>query len=199
MACKKLLSNGERNDFALACAIMLLALAGFSIAGAMLAQQQDEPSWLATWCQMPLWFRFIVGVIAGLAASIGVAEPIVPWFNRWLKARLPRYYEERDDERVPPSLTGRIERFAFTFFVVAYPGGATAGMFVWLGLKMAANWNKDAITTVSEEVYRQAARFEKLVWNRHAFVGLLTGFVSMCFAWVGGMLARFVMGLPVNP
>jgi hypothetical protein len=36
-----------------------------------------------------------------------------------------------------------------------------------------------------------------IVWNRHAFLGLLVGFVSMAFAWGGGMIARYIMGYSI--
>jgi hypothetical protein len=42
-----------------------------------------------------------------------------------------------------------------------------------------------------------AIQAEKLNWNSHAFLGLLTGLLSMAFAGAGGMIARLVMGLDV--
>lgn len=186
------------SDLALAGALALVALSGFSIALGIVTTETPHPTWLALWCNLPAWIKFVPASLVGLTISVIVAGPVVRRFNKCLKDQLPRHFEERDNERVAPWLTGMIERFAFTFVVMAYPGGAAAGMFGWLGLKMAANWNKDAITTISEEDDRKAARFEKLTWNRHAFLGLLTGFISMCFAWVGGVVARLILGLAIT-
>jgi hypothetical protein len=51
--------------------------------------------------------------------------------------------------------------------------------------------------TVDPPEERAAARFEVLVWIRHAFLGLLMGFVSMMFAWGGAMIGRYLVGVSI--
>jgi hypothetical protein len=85
---------------------------------------------------------------------------------------------------------GLTERSIFTAFTILYPVAALPAIPAWLGLKMASNWNK-ALPPHDPA----AVRAEMSIWNRHAFLGLLTGLISVSFAWFAGILARFIMGL----
>lgn len=79
-------------------------------------------------------------------------------------------------KRVPPWLTGFVERLAFSVLVgLDVPGAATA-MMGWLALKLATNWNRKDMESVA------AAR-------PFSFTALLAGLISMMFAALGGMIA----------
>jgi hypothetical protein len=119
-------------------------------------------------------FRWAVG----LALSLGLGAIVIPHLLGFIRVRsgLVRH-PVRPLPRVPPQLTGLVERFFFTVLVGLDTTGAAiipivGLMFVWLGLKMASNWNrpeqKDPTTRAS------------------AFASLLAGLVSMMFALVGG-------------
>ena len=190
-----------RNDIALAGGLVLVALAGFAIAGAILAEKQPVPTWVEYWRGLPFWFKCLIGGALGLAFSLGAGRLTIPALRDRLERELTPYHEEMEGRRIPPGVTGYIERFGFTLFAMAYPASSLTAMVGWLALKMASNWNKDLLTRAREDDLhgRLAARFEKLVWNRHAFLGLLMGFISMLFAWIGGIGARLIMGLDPNP
>jgi hypothetical protein len=106
--------------------------------------------------------RIILGLVLGFAFSLGVGGVVVPCVKSCLKRKLPEYTEERDSERIPPWLTGLIEKLAFTLFVILQPVVALPAMMAWLALKMAANWNKSVPTRSDPEKNRTAARFEML-------------------------------------
>ena len=77
--------------------------------------------------------------------------------------------------RVEGWKTGIIERFFFTIVVgLQYPG-ALPGMMMWLGLKLATNWNHPDFSQNREARTR-------------AFIALLVGLVSMSFALIGGVV-----------
>ena len=79
-------------------------------------------------------------------------------------------------KRVPPWLTGTVERFVFAVLVdFEVPGAATA-MMGWLAIKLASNWNRKDMEEVSEA-------------RAFSFTALLAGLVSMMFAALGGMIA----------
>ena len=124
---------------------------------------------------LPL-FRWLIG----FAVSLGLGALVVPHLLSFIRVRsgLVRH-PPRPLPRVPPQITGLVERFFFTTLVgVDTTGAATIPivglMFVWLGLKMASNWNrpeqKDPTTRAS------------------AFAALLAGLASMMFSLVGGWI-----------
>jgi len=79
-------------------------------------------------------------------------------------------------KRVPPWLTGFVERFVFAILVgLDLPGAATA-MMGWLAIKLASNWNrKDMEDVVAVRAF--------------SFSALLAGLISMMFAALGGVIA----------
>jgi hypothetical protein len=99
--------------------------------------------------------------------------------------------EPEPKKDIPGWYTGLVERVIFTAFTLVQPGAALPAMGGWLGLKMAANWNKGLPAHPNPARARAAAS----IWNRHAFLGLLSGLMSMAFAWSGGLLARLILGL----
>jgi len=148
---------------------------------------------MRAWSSLP-WHDIIDGVVVGLIVSLGIGWAVVSGFNCCLKSKLGR--EPKPDKRIPPGVTGTVERLIFMGLTIIQPIVALPSMGVWLTLKMAANWNKDIPTEAPKED-RKAVIAEKLNWNSHAFLGLLTGLLSMAFAGAGGMLARLIMGLDV--
>lgn len=84
--------------------------------------------------------------------------------------------KNRDIKRVPPWITGTVERLVFTVFIGSGIEAAPA-MIGWLALKLATNWNRDD-------------------WNNNpktrpfAFTALLAGLISMLFAALGGLICK---------
>ena len=146
------------------------------------------------WQGLPSVGNIIVGLGAGFGFSLFVGLVVVHYFHEWLKRKLPEITEAHPQKGIPSGITGLIERLGFTLLVIVQPAAAPTAMMGWLGLKMAANWNKDVTPAGAVD-----AEARKTAWNRHAFAAILTGLVSMGFAWMGGMLARFIMGVPLTP
>ena len=130
---------------------------------------------------MPLW-------LAGLLFSVVVGFLVTPVVQRGVDAyaRLP----ERDDSaefirRIPPNLTGTIERILFTCLVAFNVSGWLAAMIGWMGVKMAANWNS-----------AEAANFgtardvtpREIISRR--FSAIITGTASLTIAAIGGLIWR---------
>jgi hypothetical protein len=84
-------------------------------------------------------------------------------------------------EAIPASLTGLLERLFFTIVIgvrdVELTSEIPMAMVAWLGLKLAANWNRD------EHELKDKSR-------AGAVSAALAGLVSMLFAFVGGLLCR---------
>ena len=94
-----------------------------------------------------------------------------------------------DSLRVPPWLTGVVERLVFTFFVGYGMNGTATAMMAWIGFKMLTNWNRpDADTR------RRQIKFPPIKERQDnarqvragAFIALLLGLMSMLFALLGG-------------
>jgi hypothetical protein len=79
-------------------------------------------------------------------------------------------------KRVPPWLTGVVERFVFTVFVGLGVAGATTAMMGWLAIKLATNWNRKDMESLASA-------------RPFSFSALLAGLISMMFAALGGMIA----------
>lgn len=154
-----------------------------------------------------------VQIAVGVGGTVIAGHFIVGGFHRWGQNRLlPKndlrklgcceavlkgfcfdelksldYDAQASPGRIPAPLTGAIERLIFTVVVVFDPVTAAVGMAGWLGLKMAAKWNRDAPNGSGDE------------WGSGAFLAALTGLISMFIAGVGGYFIRWMMGLPVLP
>ena len=83
---------------------------------------------------------------------------------------------ESGAKRVPPWLTGAIERSFFFVLVTAGSQAVAPAMIGWLALKLATNWNHPSWNTKTEV-------------RTHALLGLLAGLVSLGFAYVGALIA----------
>ena len=121
----------------------------------------------------------VAGWIAGLTIAVVGGAIVVPLFLYALRGSLglgPKPKKPRF-ERVPPWITGVVERAVFaTLIGLGVPGAATA-MMGWLALKLATNWNRKDI-----EGNAKARPF--------AFTALLAGLVSMLFAAIGGAVCH---------
>ncbi len=118
------------------------------------------------------------GLLITLAVGHGVMEQIHHWLHKRIEPPpLP-------GKGVPPWFTGLVERAIFFLFVAAYDvPGITVSMMVWLGIKMAANWNRPGLTS-SDDSDAEARR------ARGAIAAAVLGLMSMGFALVGGLICR---------
>ena len=89
--------------------------------------------------------------------------------------------------KVPPWLTGGVERFFFTLLIALnLPNVDTVtAMLGWMALKMATHWHRPDDTTdpSDPEVSRR---------KDYAFSALLAGLMSMTFALIGGYMCLSV-------
>jgi hypothetical protein len=86
------------------------------------------------------------------------------------------------EKRLSALLTGVVERFVFAVFVGLNIQGIAPGMMAWLGLKLAANWNR---TKDGDQVQISLA-----------LTAALAGLVSMMFAAIGGVICRGYKFIP---
>jgi hypothetical protein len=98
---------------------------------------------------------------------------------RYSMGEKPKGLFKRTDKEVPGWVTGSVERLFFTVLVGRESLGAPALMLVWLGLKMATNWNHPTYKDKPEA-------------RAYAFSALLAGLVSMLFALVGGLIINWL-------
>lgn len=78
-------------------------------------------------------------------------------------------------KRVPPWLTGGLERLFFTLLVAFDVSGTPTAMIGWLALKLATNWNRPDYE-------------DKVKARSFAFSGLVAGLLSMFLALLGGQI-----------
>jgi hypothetical protein len=113
----------------------------------------------------------------GFGTSCGIGTVAVGVFHYWLTER-HLGLEPPKEKRTSPWLTGLLERIFFTLAVAMNAPGVLPAMITWLGLKLAANWNRTRTITKNEEV----------TIKNYAFAALVTGLLSMLFAYVGGLI-----------
>jgi hypothetical protein len=111
----------------------------------------------------------------GLTISCGIGHVIVSKFHRWLTHLLgvPR---DLDANRTPPGLTGFLERLFFTIAVAVNASDALTAMMAWLALKLAANWQSRTDIPGAE------------IKKNYTFSAIVTGLLSMLFAYIGGLV-----------
>src|SRR2546428_461340 len=115
--------------------------------------------------------------IAGLLFALVGGSIVVPLFLYSVRGMLGLGEKPKENiKRVPPWLTGAVERLAFAVFVGLELRGTATAMMGWLAIKLAANWNRKDMERVD------AAR-------PFSFTALLAGLISMVFAALGGMIA----------
>jgi hypothetical protein len=100
---------------------------------------------------------------------------------------------KRAGRRVPGWLIGPTERIFFIVFVAINPQVALPGMLAWIGLKIAANWNRPRPPrsgphrTGFDRLEEERDRLDVVA---HALIALAGGLISMLFALAGGLIAR---------
>lgn len=115
--------------------------------------------------------------IAGLLFAVVIGGIVVPGFLYSVRGLLGLGDKPKQKtKRVPPWLTGIVERFVFTVLVGLEIAGAATAMMGWLAIKLATNWNRKDMENAT------AAR-------PFSFTALLAGLISMMFAALGGMIA----------
>ncbi len=126
----------------------------------------------------------VMSAVVAMALGQAIVEPI----NERLK-NLIRPHLRDDVPGVPPGLMGAVERLVFAPAFYLAPIAAAAGALVWLGLKMAANWEH---SPVNDPAYPNLT----LVHRRHSVRALLMGFISLAVAAASGLffhkIAAFV-------
>ena len=120
----------------------------------------------------------VTNAIAGLTLSL-VGGYVVVRGVLWALRKYQGLAEKPErsagePRRVPPWLTGVMERLFFTVVVAFDISGAAIAMIGWITLKLATNWNRPG--TQSQER-----------WSAWAFSALIGGLVSMLFALLGGL------------
>ncbi len=83
---------------------------------------------------------------------------------------------------VPGWITGLLERTFFTLATAVSPPATIPAMIGWLGVKLAANWQRAKPT----EATRSAA-----------FLAVAVGLLAMLFSLLGGLLCRKYFGAPI--
>lgn len=111
----------------------------------------------------------------GFGTSCVIGTVAVGAFHHWLTKRLGLLTPK--EKRTSPWLTGLLERIFFTLAVATNATGVLPAMIAWLAVKLAANWNRRPITNG-----------EEVTIKNYAFSALVTGLLSMLFAYVGGLL-----------
>jgi hypothetical protein len=87
--------------------------------------------------------------------------------------------------RIPAWFTGLVERFLFFLLIVTLSpalASVPTWMLLWLGLKLGANWNRYKRDEVADVSTR-------------ALLALLSGAISLAFAYAGGIFAVGAMSL----
>ncbi len=139
-----------------------------------------------------LWLNgLFMSLIDGGVAAFGIVETLrflgsVPRFPRSIKLC------------ALTALTGLLERLGVTLLTVWNPTAALAFAVAWMGLKMAANWNRPGRL--------EASQFEPDVpepekWirvARGAMSALLGSLVSLGFGVLGGLVVKGEVHLPLS-
>lgn len=149
------------------------------------------------------WGRWVVGLIFIAIVGGGFAAYFTREFFLWLGEARP----ERD---VPvgkiswiylckleafTGLLGALERSVIVLIAVIYPATAIVFSMVWMGLKLASNWNRPdrpMWTTVPNPTADQKKQL-RLEWKkvaRGALSGLSASLVSAAFGVCGGLYIR---------
>lgn len=90
---------------------------------------------------------------------------------------------EPKTKRVPPWLTGIIERLAFTILVAMGVQDVVTAMLAWIALKLATNWNHASVSGPHSRT--------------QGLLALLAGLISMVFAFVGGLVITGQIRVPL--
>lgn len=121
--------------------------------------------------------RWLVALLFAWVGGYAVVGASKRAMDGWLRLP-PKEPLPGNVRRLPPALTGVIER---TFFTVALGMGGSgavgeivAAMVGWIGIKLAANWNREG-----------ASRLD----HARGFVAILAGAISMIVSLIAGAIA----------
>jgi len=132
----------------------------------------------------------LAGWVVGLLFSLLVGHFAVSWLlnllRNWMRIEKPKDYS--GTRTVPPWLIGFFERLFFTVAVgVIGPNDLAeiiTAMMAWLGIKLAANWNRESRDD-------GISRKDRLVIIRLSLSATLAGLVSMTIAMLGGFIIKY--------
>ena len=125
----------------------------------------------------------VCAVILAVAVT-GVGILVFGFAGSWAAANVSQIV--RDEPSDPKAeWMGLIEGLAFTTVAIFHPVAAMAGVFPWMALKIAANWEP----RTSDKPRLQA----KLATDRTA--SILGGLTSLGFAVAGGAIIHAALGL----
>ncbi len=116
----------------------------------------------------------------GLIISLAIGHGVIQLLHRWLHDRIgiPR----SQGRAVPPWFTGLAERSVFFLLVASDLPGTTVSMMAWIGIKMAANWNRPAAAPIDAE--------DEALRARGGIAAAVLGLIGMGFALAGGLICR---------
>lgn len=123
-----------------------------------------------------MYWDCLFGLIISLVIGHGVIQPLHCWLHD--RIGIPKSKKRA----VPPALTGLVERAVFFLLVASNMPGTTVSMIAWIGIKMAANWNRPVSTPLDAEVEARRAR--------GAIAAAVLGLLGMGFALIGGLICR---------
>ncbi len=132
------------------------------------------------------WGRWLVG----LGFSLGVGHVVVGQFLKRLRHYMKleaKPGQGPETQLVPLWLFGVGERFFFTLAVAFNISGTSVAMIAWLGLKLAANWNRPGREATQEELGPQESVLQVVRWSLSATIA---GLLSMTFALLGGLICN---------
>jgi len=119
----------------------------------------------------------VIGLLFSVIVGWAVTRPFQDILEIYI--RLPgRSGEIHATGRIPPDMTGTLERIFFTLMVAFDISGTATAMIAWMALKMTAHWN-------SPEAAKMGSGDREIVTRR--FSALITGMVSLTIAVIGGL------------
>ncbi|HXE67479.1 MAG TPA: hypothetical protein VN630_10570 [Rhodanobacteraceae bacterium] len=119
----------------------------------------------------PILVGYLVTLVGGGVASwafISIVSRVIS---------LPKKKPNDGSPRVPPWLTGVIERSFFFLILMLGVSGVVEAMMGWLALKLAANWQRYDINQMPSA-------------HTRAVLALAAGLVSLAFVFIGGAIAK---------
>ena len=123
-----------------------------------------------------MYWDCLFGLIISLVIGHGAIQPL----HSWLHDRIG--ITRSKGQGVPPWFTGLAERSVFFLLVASDMPGTTVSMMAWIGIKMAANWNRPGLSPPDAEAEARRAR--------GAIAAAVLGLIGMGFALAGGLICR---------
>jgi hypothetical protein len=124
-----------------------------------------------------IWMPIVMS--AALAVSLGY---VIVALLYWRLEKIMGPKPDDDVKGVPPEWMGFAERLVFGPAFYIAPEEAATGALVWLGLKMAANW---------QQQHPEISKKDHILHRRHSVRALLLGFVSLAIAAGSAIFVRW--------